>query len=84
LTCGLTVSELARRYRVGEDRVRGWIRRGEMSAINTADAQCGKPRYVVLPEALELFERGRQAATPDKPAPRRKRRPAGLIDFFPD
>ena len=81
---GLTVSEIAKRYRVGEERVRGWIRRGELLALNVADSKCGRPRFVVLPESLERFERGRAAATPNKPAPRHKRRAAGMIDFYPD
>jgi transposase len=80
---GLTVREVARRYRVGTDRVRGWIRRGEMIAINTADVECGKPRFLVLPEALAEFERRRQAAPPLEPA-RRRRRPAAMIDYYPD
>jgi hypothetical protein len=79
---GCTVRDVARRYRVSEDKVRGWIRRGELLAINTAGATCGKPRFVVLPEALQRFERGRAAAEPPKPL-RRRRRPE-LIDFFPD
>jgi hypothetical protein len=79
---GLTVREVARRYRVSPDRVRGWIRRGELGAINTAGAKCGKPRFVILPMALERFERGRSAAQP-KPTPRRRRRPA-VIEFYPD
>jgi hypothetical protein len=79
---GLTVREVARRYRVSPDRVRGWVRRGELAAINTADAQCRRPRFVIPPEALHQFERDRSAARP-KPAPRRRRRPA-VIDFYPD
>ena len=80
---GLTVSDVAARYRVGEDKVRGWIRRGELFAINTADVRCSKPRYVVTPEALERFEKGRQAQEPPKPA-RRPRRAADEEDYFPD
>jgi transposase len=41
---GLTVADVAARYRVGEDKVRLWIRRGELAAINTAATLCGKPR----------------------------------------
>ncbi|VTR93335.1 unnamed protein product [Gemmata massiliana] len=74
---GLTTAEVARRYRVGEDRVRAWIKSGLLKAVNTADVACGKPRFVVLPEALAEFERTRS------PAPRR-RRPSNQIDFFPD
>lgn len=81
-TRGLTTAEVARRYRVGEDRVRAWIKSGVLKAINSADAKCGKPRYVVLPEALAEFERTRSAASPPK-APRRQRQ-SGQKDFFPD
>jgi transposase len=81
---GKTVREIARRYRVSPDKVRAWIARGEMKAINTADRLCGKPRWVILPEALADFDRSRQAQTPaTKPAPRRKRQ-AGQTDWYPD
>ncbi len=80
---GQTVREVARRYRISPDKVRAMIGRGELRAINTADRLCGKPRWVILPEALAEFERGRQAQTPAKPAPRRKRQ-AGQTDFYPD
>ena len=80
---GLTVPEVARRYRVSEDKVRGWIRRGEQKAINTATVLCGRPRWVILPDALIQFER-RRAATPErKPTQRQPRRPYE-VDFFPD
>jgi hypothetical protein len=79
---GLTVAEVALRYRVSPDKVRGWIRRGELFAINTSVTQCAKARFVVPREALERFERGRAAAQP-KPASRRKRRP-GIVDYYPD
>jgi hypothetical protein len=81
---GLTVADVAGRYRVGPDKVRAWIRRGELAAVNTAEAKCAKPRWVVTPEALEQFERGRQAAMATPKATRRKRRQAGAIDFYPD
>jgi hypothetical protein len=62
--------------------VRAWIRRGDLSAINTADVNCGKPRFVVTAEALVELERRRAAAEPPK-ASRRKRR-AQEVDYFPD
>jgi hypothetical protein len=79
---GLTVTDVARRYRVGEEKVRGWIKRGELVAVNTADAMCAKPRWVVPPEALARFERGRQAAQPK--LTKRRKQLQGVIDFFPD
>ena len=80
---GLTVRDVARRYRVGEDKVRGWIRRGELRAINTAAVLCGKPRWVVTPEALAEFERRRTGGAPPKPARRRRRR-TEIVDYYPD
>jgi transposase len=78
---GLTVRDVARRYRVGEDKVRGWIRRSELVAVNTAAALCGKPRWVIPPEALAAFERARAAGTPPKPVRRLKR--SQQIDYYP-
>jgi hypothetical protein len=78
---GLTVSDVARLFRVRRDRVRLWIERGELKALNTADP-LHAPRFVILPHHLEEFER-RRAATPAKPTTRRKRQQAGK-DYFPD
>jgi hypothetical protein len=83
---GLTVREVARYLRVGADRVRSWIRAGELHALNTAPAKCRRPRLVVLPHHLAEWERTRRAAAPaPKPPkpPKRQRRTKG-IDFYPD
>jgi hypothetical protein len=79
---GLTVADVACRYRVGPEKVRAWIARGELAAVNTASAPDGRPRWVVLPDALALFER-RRAGGPMPKVPRRKRR-AARVDYFPD
>jgi hypothetical protein len=78
---GLTVADLARRWRVGQDKIRGFIARGELEAINTATVLCGKPRWVILPDALERFERGRRGGTTPKPPRRRKR--IDEVDYYP-
>jgi excisionase family DNA binding protein len=80
---GLTVADLAARYRVSEDKIRRWIRNGDIRAVNTATALCGKPRFVVLPEALVDFEKSRAAAEPPKPPHRRKKR-IDFVDYYPD
>jgi hypothetical protein len=80
---GLTVREVARRYRVGTQKVVNWIRRGELGAINTSTSLCSRPRFVVLPDALLAFEKAR--AVVPKPKPARRARPrSDFIDFFPD
>jgi excisionase family DNA binding protein len=81
LGAGLTVADIAKLLRVSPDKVRGWIKRGELGAINTNSARCRKPRFVVLPHQLAEFERSHTAAPPPKPVRRRKR--TSLIDFFP-
>jgi transposase len=80
-TAGLTVRDVARRYRVGADKVRGWIRRGELRAVNTASVLCSRPRWVVSPESLAAFDQRRAGAQP--PKPRRRRQRGGVIDYYP-
>jgi hypothetical protein len=78
---GLTVRDVARRYRVSADKVRVWIARGELKAVNTA-ALCGRPRWVVPADALAAFEQRRAAAPRPKPAKRRKQ--ISAVDYYPD
>jgi hypothetical protein len=78
---GLTISDVAKRFRVRRAKVLAWIRAGELPAVNTAD-RLRPPRWVVLPEGLATFEK-RRTSTPIKPAPRRNR--ASVVkDYFPD
>jgi transposase len=82
VAAGFTVADIARRYRVGEDKVRTWIRHGELRAINTATVLRGKPRWVIPPDALSEFEKRRAGGPP--PSPPRRRRRSTEIDFYPD
>jgi hypothetical protein len=79
---GLTVRDVAKRYRVSPDKVRAWIKRGELVAVNTSAVLCARPRWVVMPGALTDFERKRNGGTP-APPPRRRLRPP-TIDYYPD
>jgi hypothetical protein len=70
IAAGLTVADVAKRYRLSPDRFRGWIRRGELRAVNSRDCRAAGPSWVVPPDALAEFELGRAAATvPPKPPP---------------
>jgi hypothetical protein len=80
---GYTPNELARVLRVSPDKIRNWIRTGQLGAVNTATAACGKPRWVVLPHHLAAFERSRQAGPQRKTTPRRRQQPH-FIDYYPD
>ncbi len=79
---GYTPRELAQLLRVSPAKVLTWIRNGELAAVNVASTLCGKPRFVILPDALAAFERRRAGAVPPKPRRRKKR--TELIDFYPD
>jgi transposase len=78
---GYTPNELARLLRVSANRVRSWIKTGELGAIDTAQVRCGRPRFVILPHHLAEFERRRQAAPPPRPTRRKKK--THLVDFYP-
>lgn len=80
---GLTVADVAKRLRVSPDKIRGWIKRGELAALNVANQHCGRPRFVITVEALAAFEQSRSAATPSAPKPKRRRKTT-QIDFYPD
>jgi excisionase family DNA binding protein len=77
---GLTVRDVARRLRVGADKVRGWIARGELLAVNTATR--GKPRYVILPEELAAYER--TLAVGSRPPVKRRKKRETVTDFYAD
>jgi len=80
---GITTEEVARRYRVSPDKVRAWVRRGELAAINTSRNRCGKPRYVFTPDALAAFERGHAAQT-ETPKAKCRHLPQGTKSYFSD
>lgn len=77
-----TVAEVMARCRVGQAKVHGWIRSGELKAVNVASRLGARPQWVIPAEALEEFLNRRSSAPAPKPA-RRKRKAAG-VDFYPD
>jgi hypothetical protein len=79
---GFTVSELCRRWRIGPDKIRGFLRRGELVGVNVATNLHGRPLWRITLEAVERFEQRRSSAPPPKPERRRKRSYA--VDYFPD
>jgi excisionase family DNA binding protein len=78
----LSVRDLCERYGVGEHTVLGWIRSGELRAVNVGRRPgARKPRWRITQEALSAFELARTLA-PVLPRTRRKRRPADVIEFY--
>jgi hypothetical protein len=77
---GFSVSDLCRRWKVGPDKIRGFLRRGELIGINLATNLSARPQWRITPESVDQFERRRSSAPPGKLL--RKRKPA-LIDYYP-
>lgn len=76
----MTPSEIARMLRVAPEKVVGWIRAGELRAVNIATRPTGRPRWVVSQDDLAAFERRRQTVATQNA--RRTRRPNGLVRHF--
>ncbi len=79
---GYSVKDLAWRWRVGEDKVRGLLGRGELVGVNMATNLTGRPQWRIAPEAVAAFE-ARRTSAPPPPKPARRRAGQG-VDFFPD
>jgi len=76
----LSPPAVARRLAVKPERVIGWIRRGELRALNVGDGK-QRPRYRVSEADLLAFEQRRAVVPPAKPS-RRRRQSAEVIQFF--
>jgi excisionase family DNA binding protein len=79
----LTVGEIAERYGVTEHTVLGWIRSGELKAVNVGRrAGSKKPRWRVSQAAVAAFEAAR-SATPATEGRRVKRAAeADVVKFY--
>jgi excisionase family DNA binding protein len=57
---GYTTHEISGLLRVNVNKVREWIKAGELGALNTAVS--GRKRFIVLPEHLAAFQQARAVA----------------------
>ena len=81
LADGFTLRALSRRWKIGLGKIRTWIRRGELPALNVSDSPA-KPQWRVTAASVETFERQR-ASGPVPKVPRRKKM-KDEIDYFQD
>ena len=78
----LSVRDLCKRFAVSEHTVLGWIRSGELRAVNVGRKLVSKrPRWRITPEALEAFELLR-TPTPPLPKTKRRKQAADVIEFY--
>jgi hypothetical protein len=80
---GYSVADLSRRWKIGSDKIRAFLRRGELIGVNVAMNLCGRPQWRITPESVTLFEKRRTSAPPPKPE-RKRLRVEQEIDFYPD
>ena len=78
----LTPPTLARRFGVDVKKVIGWIRSGELRAVNLATTTSGRPRYRISPADLALFEAARSATPQPKISRIRRRKDPNYIEYF--
>ena len=79
---GFTIKDLCRRWRCGSEKIRKFLRNGELRGINLASNLAGKPQFRITAESVREFEERRSTVPPPKPARRRKQKES--IDFFPN
>ncbi|MGE0378866.1 MAG: helix-turn-helix domain-containing protein [Planctomycetaceae bacterium] len=78
-----TVRDVQVRYDVTEHTVLGWIRNGELKALNVGTAPGKKkPRWRITQEALDEFELLRASQAPPPPRKRRKRQSTDTMKFY--
>lgn len=77
------VKDICERYGVGEHTVLGWIKNGELSAINIGRSPGGKRKWRITEAALQAFELLRSSEAPaPKPVRRPRKRSADQVVFF--
>lgn len=77
-----SVKDLQERYGVGEHTVLGWIRRGELRAIDVSRQRGGRPKWRITEEALADFEAARTATPPPTRSRRKQRQPTDVINRY--
>lgn len=79
----LTPPILARRLGVDPGKILGWIRSGELAAVNLAAKANGRPRFAITQQALDAFLQ-RRSVLPIQPRPirGRVRRNPNIVEYF--
>lgn len=78
----LTPNQLAARYGVGVHKVLGWIRRGELRALNVASELSKRPQWRISADALAEFENRRASQATPRAKRRSKPDDTKVIEFY--
>jgi hypothetical protein len=78
----LTPPRLADKWGISPEKVLGWIRTGELRAINIAALQGGRPRYLIDEADLADFEKRREAKTSPPLQSRKRKQRDDVTEYF--
>ena len=80
----LSVPAAACELSVSPGKIKGWIKSGELVALNLASNRYGRPRYAIRRGDLEEFLRGRRVVPNGESTGRklRRRTPGNVKEYF--
>ena len=79
----ITPAELSKRWGINLSKIIGWIKAGELRAINVAQRAGGRPRWRIAPSDLAAFEASRAAfSSAPRPTVRRRRADAPTVKSY--
>jgi hypothetical protein len=67
---------------IGVDKVRGWIRSGELPAIDASARRGGRPRFLIDRADIAVFEAKRAVAKAPARARARRRKQSDVEEYF--
>ena len=74
--------QLAKNLGITVDKVLGWIRSGQIDAIDVSTDRQGRPRYRIDADAIAKFKTARNPAPPPKSNRRKQHKTDDVIQFF--
>jgi len=78
-----SVREVAERLGVSAHAVLGWIRAGELRAVNVASSpRCRRPSWRISPAALADFEAARSCRPVTRRQPLKRGKQGDVIEFY--
>jgi len=76
-----TPNEVARMWGVAPEKIIGFIRAGELNAIDVSRGN-RRPRFLIDVDDLRAFERRRADCPQPQPTQPRRRRPEGVTQYY--
>ena len=78
----LTPPQLAEKWGISPEKVLGWIRSGELRAVNAASRRDGRPRFLIDVDDIAAFEERRAVHSTPRVARKKNHPERNIIEFF--